>query len=618
MTANELEAVVVGPAELGGVAVEPPLLAELVADAADRPGTLPLLEFALTELFDQRTQAALTLDGYRALGGIRGVLSRSAEAIYDGLRADEQRVAMQVFLHLVQLGVGTAESRRRLPLADLMGLDLDPVALSAVLDAFGRRRLLSFDRESTTQQATVEVAHESLFREWDRLAGWIDRHRTALQRYEALMVATDEWQAADRHSDYLLTGTRLAEFEPWIDDASVQITGRQREFIVAGLERRSVEQVAERSRVEAEHRLERRARTRLLALAGVIVLVFGAIGYAVWAGLFTETPHVALVHSGFGQIDAIAEAGFDRAVGEFGLVGEDHIVDDISNAAAEVRAVSEGGADLIVFGDATQGMEEVARDHPATKYVFGFPAEGAPNISFMQLADNQSSYLAGVAAALKSRTGTIGFVGGVDEGFIWPFHAGYEAGARSVDPDIEVIYEYLGRYPDLTGFGAPGRAEEAARRLYEAGADVVFHATGDSGVGVFEAATALSTDDQMLWAIGVDSDQYDTVQRLSGAVHPEEWRKHILTSVIKRLDIAMYEVIADFTRGELPPGKITFDLASRAVDISYSGRHLDDVFTQIEDARAQINDGTVIVPCVPSDRIERARQEGFSEDYCWR
>jgi basic membrane lipoprotein Med (substrate-binding protein (PBP1-ABC) superfamily)/DNA-binding SARP family transcriptional activator len=618
MTANELEAVVVGPAERGGVAVEPALLAELVADAADRPGTLPLLEFALTELFDQRTQAALTLDGYRVLGGIRGVLSRSAEAIYDGLRADEQRVAMQVFLHLVQLGVGTTESRRRLPLVDLTGLDLDPVALSAVLEAFGRRRLLSFDRESSTQQATVEVAHESLFREWDRLAGWIDRHRSALQRYAALMAATDEWQAAARHADYLLTGTRLAEFETWIDDASVQITGRQRAFIIAGLERRSAEQEAERSRVEAEHRLERRARTRLLALAAVIVLVVGGIAFAIWAGLFTDTPHVALLHSGFGQIDSITEAGFDRAVSEFGLVGEDEIIDDFTNSAVDLRAVSEGGADLVVFGDAGQGTEEVVLDFPGTRYVFGFPVEEAPNVSFMQLADNQSSYLAGVAAALKSQTGTIGFVGGADEGFIWPFHAGYEAGARSVDPDIEVVYEYLGRSPDLTGFGAPDRAEEAARRLYEAGADVVFHAAGDSGVGVFEAATTMSTDDLKLWAIGVDSDQYDTVQHLSGAIHPEGWRKHILTSVIKRLDIATYDVIADFTRGELSSGKITFDLASRAVDISYSGRYLDDVFSQIEDARAQINDGTVIVPCVPSDRIARARQDGFSEDYCWR
>ena len=146
----------------------------------------------------------------------------------------------------------------------------------------------------------------------------------------------------------------------------------------------------------------------------------------------------------------------------------------------------------------------------------------------------------------------------------------------------------------------------------------MFVAAGDSGVGVFEAATTMSTDDRQLWAIGVDSDQYETVGHLSGAVHPAEWRKHILTSVIKRLDIAVYDVIADFTRGELPPGKITFDLASRAVDISYSGRYLDDVVMQIEDARSRINDGTVIVPCVPRDRIEQAREQGLSEDYCWR
>ena len=280
--------------------------------------------------------------------------------------------------------------------------------------------------------------------------------------------------------------------------------------------------------------------------------------------------------------------------------------------------MSEGGADLVIFGDAGQGVEEVVREFPETRYVFGFQVVGAPNVSYMQLADNQSSYLAGVAAALKSRTGKIGFVGGTDAAYIWPFHAGYEAGARSVDPDIDVLYEYLGVFPDNSGFVKPGAAEEAASRLYEAGADVVFHAAGDSGVGVFEAAANLSTDDRKLWAIGVDSDQYETSWQLPGAVHPEEWRRHILTSVIKRLDIAVYEVISDFTTGELAPGKITFDLASRAVDISYSGRYLDDVFSQIEDARSQINDGTVIVPCAPSDRVEQARQEGFSDDYCWR
>ena len=618
MTADELEAVVVSPAEQGGVAVEPTLLAALVADAADRPGALPLLEFALTELFDQRTGTALTLYGYQALGGIRGVLSRSAEAIYGGLSRQEQEVATQVFLHLVQLGAGTSESRRRLPLSDLTSLNLDPVALSTVLDVFGERRLLSFDRDSTSQQATIEVAHESLFREWDRLAGWIDRHRTTLHRYEALAAATDEWQAAGRHPDYLLTGARLAEFETWIDDASVQINDRQRQFIVAGLDRRSAEAEAEHARRDVERRLERRARTRLLALAGVIVLVIGATGYAVSAGLFDQPLHVALLHIGSGEIDAISEAGFDAAVSEFGLVAEElHFSGD---SDAQLRTLSDGGADLVVIAGTVHAAGEIPAEYPGTHFVFGRPAVGGDNVSYLQFADNQSSYLAGVAAALTSRTGKVGFIGGVDMIDIWAFHAGFQAGARSADPDIEVLFEYLTELPDLSGFADPARADEVARGMYESGADVVFAAAGDSGVGVFEAATQLSTDGRQLWAIGVDSDQYESVQSLSGVVDPQAWRGHILTSVLKRVDIAVHDVVTDFTRGELAPGKLTYDLASRAVDISYSGRYIVDLRRQIDAAREQINDGTIIVPCFPTERVAEAHtsEPPLSDDHCWR
>ena len=170
---------------------------------------------------------------------------------------------------------------------------------------------------------------------------------------------------------------------------------------------------------------------------------------------------------------------------------------------------------------------EIASEFPETRYVFNSPVEGPENISFTQFADNQSSYLAGVAAALKSQSGTIGFIGGIDSWFIWTFHAGYEAGARSIDPDIEILSSYLAEPPDFSGFVDPLRAEEAAEGMFEAGADVVFHAAGDSGVGVFEAATTLSTADRHLWAIGVDSDQYESVLRLSvrstrrnGAAHP--------------------------------------------------------------------------------------------------
>jgi len=620
MTADELEAIVVGPAERGGIRVEPNLLAALVADAADRPGTLPLLEFALTELFDQRTGAALTLEGYRALGGIRGVLSRSAEAIHRGLRPDEQDVATQVFLHLVQLGVGTSESRRRLPLADLMSLDLDPVALSAVLDAFGGRRLLSFDRDVLTQQATVEVAHESLFREWDRLAEWIDRHRTALQRYEALAAATDEWQAAEKHPDYLLTGTRLEEFEPWIDDASVHINDRQREFLVAGLHRRRAERDAESARIDAERRLERRARVRLMALGSLIMLAVGAAGIAAWLGLFEQPPRVALLHSGVGQIDAMFEAGFDDAVSEFGMVGAEMFYFELAGEGdRELRALAESGAELIVVGGGVPDVKGIAHDFPETRFVSGSrPVDGLDNVSYMQFADNQSSYLAGVAAALTSRTGTIGFVGGVDIPEIWTFHAGYEAGARSVDPDIEVLFEYLSQPPDFGGFGDAEGAEAAATDMYTAGADVVFHAAGDAGVGIFEAATELSTEERQLWAIGVDSDQFETVLNIPGAIHPQAWRHHILTSVLKRVDMATYEVVEDYKRGELPPGRIPFDLASRAVDLSFSGGYINDLLGEIQDARMQITDGTVIVPCFPTERLEERAATGMPEDYCWR
>jgi basic membrane lipoprotein Med (substrate-binding protein (PBP1-ABC) superfamily)/DNA-binding SARP family transcriptional activator len=621
MSADELEAVVVGPAERGGVDVEPPLLAALVADAADRPGTLPLLEFALTELFDRRSGPALTLDGYRALGGMRGVLSRSAEAIHAGLTQDEQAVAVQVFLHLVQVGAGASESRRRLPLSDLMSLDLDPVALSAVLDAFGERRLLTFDRDSSTQQATIEVAHESLFREWDRLAGWIDRHRAGLQRYQALAAATDEWQAAGGHSDYLLTGTRLDEFEGWIEDALVHINDRQREFIVAGLERRHSEHEAERARVEAEHRLERRARIRLVALAAVVVVTIGAAGVAAWAGLFDGPAHVALLHTGLGEIDTINEAGFDRAVSELGLVGAEAFFDpNAFEGDQELRALADSGADLVLVTGTTPTADLIAAEHPNTQFVFGSPVAGGSNVAYMQFADNQSSYLAGVAAALATRTGTIGFVGGVDGVDIWAFHAGFQAGARSIDAEIVVLFEYLAPWGDFSGFNNAVGAQEAARRMYQAGADVVFHAAGGAGVGVFQAAVEESTDARHQWAIGVDSDQFWSVLALPGAVDPGSWRQHILTSVIKRVDVATHDVITGFANGEWVRGKRAYDLGSRAVDISYSGGFVTDYRRQIDEAREQIIDRTVIVPCFPPERVQVARSLDvhLAEDHCWR
>jgi DNA-binding SARP family transcriptional activator/basic membrane lipoprotein Med (substrate-binding protein (PBP1-ABC) superfamily) len=620
MSAAELEAMVILPAERAGLTVDRALLAQLVADAADRPGTLPLLEYALTELFDRRTTSALTIDLYRTLGGIRGVLSRSAEAIYDGLAAPDRRVAMQLFLRLVQLGHGTTESRRRLPLSDVTGLDLDPVALSTVLEAFGRRRLLSFDREATTGQATVEVAHESLFKEWDRLAGWIDRHRAALRRYEALEAAADEWDASGRHADYLLTGTRLAEFEAWTSEGALPLGGQVREFLAAGSERRNAEEAVERQRAVTQLRLERRARMRLLALAAVVGLVIvGAIAGA-WAGIFSDPPRVALVHSGVGEVDALAEAGFDRAVSEFGLRGEEILFEDGSgNDEAALMEASVSGAELVVLPFGLPGLEKVARDHPNVSYVVPFPLDGFPNVSYTLTAENEGSYLAGVAAAETTQTGTIGFIGGYDDWYIWTWQAGFEAGARSVEPNIEILSTYLRSWPELPdagAFGNPAAAEAEADRMFAAGADIILHAAGDSGLGVFEAAAALSRPDRQLWGIGADSDQFVTVDRLSGAVHADAWKEHILTSVVKRADVAIYEVVAAFARDELHPGAVIFDLESGAIDLSYSGGYLDGIRAEIEAARAGIVSGRTVVPCFPADKLDMARELDYPIDMC--
>ena len=616
MTAQELEAAVVRPAQQVGVSVEPALLAEVVAETADQAGALPLLQYALTEVFEQRQDATLTLAGYRALGGLKGILSRRAENLYEALSHDEQRTAMQVFLRLVRLGHGTVDSRRRVPLSDLTDLDLDPVVLSEVLRAFGRHRLLSFDRDQATGAATVDVAHEALLREWERLAVWIERHRAALRRHETFAAAVEEWELAGRDPDYLLTGSRLAEFETWSQDGTLRLTGRERDFLEAGLARRRSEQDVETRRSEAQRHLEGRARLRLFGLAIAIAVAAAAIGYGVWAAGSTSVPRVALLHPGVGELAAITEDGFDRAVADFDLAGEERTYDG-SQGAEDLRSLSEEGVGLIVVPvGLTDDWESVVLDNPNTRYVFSFPFE-APNVSYMVFADQEGAFLAGAAAALTSQTGTIGFIGGIDDWFIWTFHAGYEAGAKTIDPDVQVLSTYLAEGTDYEiGFASPLSARQAARDMYADGADVIFHAAGGSGIGVFEAATEMSNRDRQLWAIGAETDQFETVALLPGVVDPEPWRGHILTSMIRRPDLAIYTALEEYARGEFRSGARTFDLASDGVGLAYSGGFIDGIQPRIEDLGARIIAGQITVPCIPPDRVDDALKRGLTETAC--
>jgi basic membrane protein A len=223
-----------------------------------------------------------------------------------------------------------------------------------------------------------------------------------------------------------------------------------------------------------------------------------------------------------------------------------------------------------------------------------------PNVTSLVSLDEEGAFLAGAAAALTSQTGTVGFIGGVVGALIGRFEAGYIAGARAVAPDIKVLATYLSRPPDLDGFVDVKVAEEAARAMYRGGADVIFAAAGQSGLGVFEAAADLSGPKRgHLWAIGVDTDQYQSVQWLPGVVEPSRWQHHILTSVTKSTAQTIKGVLTDIAHGRLRSGQRRVGLATGAVDLAYSGGHLAGIRDDLEVLRERIIRGTIIVPSNP-------------------
>jgi basic membrane protein A len=218
-----------------------------------------------------------------------------------------------------------------------------------------------------------------------------------------------------------------------------------------------------------------------------------------------------------------------------------------------------------------------------------------PNIMGLVFSEEQGSFLVGAAAALKSKSGQIGFIGGVKGvgGLIEKFEAGFKAGAKAAKPDIQIVSKYISEAPDFTGFNAPDQARDIATTMYDGGADVVYHAAGGSGAGLFEAAKASSdTKGSKVWAIGVDSDQYNTSDP---AV-----KDFILTSMIKHVDVAVFQAIKAQMDGNVKGGPTRYDLSVDGVGYSTSGGFLDDVKDKLETYKADIISGKIVVPTDPT------------------
>jgi len=303
---DEFERAISGPAERVGATLEPGLLAEMIADVADEPGALPLLQYALTELYERREGSVLLRAAYQAMGGVSGALAGRAEEIHAGLSEPAQDAARQLFLRLVTLGEGTEDTRRRADRGELGSIEVDQKAMAEAIDAFGSSRLLSFDRDPRTGTPTIEVAHEALLREWARLRRWIDAAREDLRMHRRLLTAASEWAESGRDQSFLLRGGHLAQFKSWSEESGLALTGPEREFVDAS----SAEGRREQLRQQRENR-------RLKALlAGVGVLLALAVVAGVVAFLQRQSAKhqatVALARQ-LGS-EAVIEPRLDRAM----------------------------------------------------------------------------------------------------------------------------------------------------------------------------------------------------------------------------------------------------------------------------------------------------------------
>lgn len=283
-----------------------------------------------------------------------------------------------------------------------------------------------------------------------------------------------------------------------------------------------------------------------------------------------------------------AAAGLDKAKAEFGVdAKESAATNGEAESAREERLnqlIDAGYTNIVAVGFAyATAVGKVAAEQPDVKFaIVDDSTNKLDNVMNLTFAENEGSFLVGAAAALKTKTKHVGFIGGVETDLIKKFEAGYEAGVAAVDPSIKIDVKYLTQPPDFSGFSSVDKGKAAADGMYQDGADVVYHAAGGSGGGVFTAAKAAGK-----WAIGVDSDQAVTAAA--------DVRDVILTSMLKRVDVAVYTFIKAVHDGTFKGGTTVFDLKVDGVGYSTTGGHIDDIKDKLEAFKADIISGKITV-----------------------
>jgi len=287
-----------------------------------------------------------------------------------------------------------------------------------------------------------------------------------------------------------------------------------------------------------------------------------------------------------------AARGMDKADKEFSLGSKELTASNgetESDREERLDSLAGAGYNPVVavgytYGDA---VTAIAKKYPNTTFGLVDSVVDLKNVDSMVFATEQSSYLAGVAAALKTKTDKVGFIGGVHNALIGTFDAGFAQGVKDTNPAIKVTSQYLYE-TDTKGFNDPTSAQSKAQGMLDGGIDVIYSAAGLSGDGSIQAVAGKTGT----WAIGVDSDQYAD-PALS------KYKNSILTSAIKNVDVAVYDLIKSVHDAKPKTGTNTYNLANGGVSLSTSGGFITDIQTQLDAAKAKIVAGTIKVATTP-------------------
>jgi len=275
--------------------------------------------------------------------------------------------------------------------------------------------------------------------------------------------------------------------------------------------------------------------------------------------------------------------GAIRARDEFGIAVNDVEPGDPSMIEAAVRTLAEQNFDLIIgvgFANAPY-IEKVSKTYPESHFVIVDTRVEGPNVASLLFEEHEGAFLMGIAAAMSSKTGKIGFVGGMNIPIIHRYFIGYESGAKYINPDIQVFESYSG--VTMNAWNDPIKGKEIALSQISRGADIVYAAAGATGLGAFDAA-----EEQKILVIGNDANQ--------NYIKPG----YVLTSMLKKLDVAVYEIIREALKGNFKAGDHIFNLKNGGIGYAVDDYNRDllpaAVIAKMEEVKNAIITGSIEVP----------------------